>query len=150
MELAIFLYLRSQSLGITSWEKNIMILGRYFRIACDIRLLWDIPTRRKVIETAGMLTVKAYVINVYSLRKRESTYCTVGVNLWPILHEIITRCILDSINIHIIIIIIILITILFIYRAQMFFYIFLCLKFYFPSPFFPVDPFHVVNSLLTK
>ena len=30
------------------------------------------------------------------------------------------------------------------------FHIWLCLKFYFLSPFFPVDPFHVVNSLLSK
>ena len=29
-----------------------------------------------------------------------------------------------------------------------YFHIFLCLKFYFSSPFFPVDLFHVVNSLL--
>ena len=29
------------------------------------------------------------------------------------------------------------------------FHIFLCLKFYFPSPFFAVEPFHVVNSLLS-
>ena len=29
------------------------------------------------------------------------------------------------------------------------FHIFLCLKYYFPSPFFPVYPSHVVNSLLS-
>ena len=27
--------------------------------------------------------------------------------------------------------------------------IFLYLKFYFPSPFFPIDPFHFVNCLLS-
>ena len=29
------------------------------------------------------------------------------------------------------------------------FHMFLCIKFYFPSPFLPVDPFHVINSLLS-
>ena len=30
-----------------------------------------------------------------------------------------------------------------------YFHIFLCLKFYFSSPFFPVEPLHVANSLLS-
>ena len=61
---------------------------------------------------------------------------------------IILLIIIIIILIIILIIIIIIIVIIYITRTEYrSFHIFLCLKFYFLSPFFPIDSFHVVNSL---
>ena len=66
-----------------------------------------------------------------------------------LLAEYILIIIIIIIIMMIIIIIITIIIIILLCTENQCLHIFLCLKYFCPSPFFPVDPFHVVNSLLT-